>query len=680
MEPLRQGASVEVQSHAPAIDLAALVTCLCDVLQASEARAPHEQLLSFNASGGALQINTSAALRRLTKAQGWSALQQAQKTGFLRDVAVPRSPSDAKIGGRVVHGSEPALRDQLAALTATLDDDLQRLCDHAGLALGSLPVQPRPALEALARRIGGASLAPLDAATRLCRVRFENPERSAQDRSDDVGRLISATEEIEGGDRFDKLAQALRRRMEQQDMLAKEVESVLAYHRQLYETPGSQVARFLSFLDDEALSRVRLAVSFNIMRTVADEAASRTAAADSADFVLLAEYVRRAQALYQAATDPSAPELRVDLSRHFGARAEFSIGDELSKVLFYGCLPVFCTSTTQLFEARRASRNSAVPSVAREVSYRFKVNGKNPISQEPAYLGRLQRLRGALQDDTLEQPTRRLAELLFLAVVIPAPAPPADFTVQTEIARHLETLSAGGRPAALALLDELEARAHTVERIAAGLLKVLRTRGVALTQSLTRRTWSYYLCVQRGIVDWQRALTEVEDPLLKAEPGTAEQIPWFRNLQVTEGQPLTGSLLSVRVSVRLAERSLCQQDDAPVECSVQRRLSAAVLQVLWRPYGETRTGPTTSAFGALQSDAESWAFPRRVEILYDPRTLQPRHPGVALDESKEQAFAAYRTAFTVLVYCALFVLLRRLKESQPAQELTVLIWVQLALR
>ena len=39
--------------------------------------------------------------------------------------------------------------------------------------------------------------------------------------------------------------------------------------RQWAGQPDSQVARFLDFLEDEALSRVRLAVGFGIMRAVA---------------------------------------------------------------------------------------------------------------------------------------------------------------------------------------------------------------------------------------------------------------------------------------------------------------------------------------------------------------------------------------------------------------------------
>jgi hypothetical protein len=104
--------------------------------------------------------------------------------------------------------------------------------------------------------------------------------------------------------------------------------------------------------------------------------------------------------------------------------AEFSIADELIKALFYNCLPVWAEWNTQLFESRRVDLQSRGVSVVREVSYRFRVNGKDPRSEmEPAFDARLNRLRDILLDDSVNEISpfvlrRNLCELVVLWLVL----------------------------------------------------------------------------------------------------------------------------------------------------------------------------------------------------------------------------------------------------------------------
>ena len=79
---------------------------------------------------------------------------------------------------------------------------------------------------------------------------------------------------------------------------------------------------------------------------------------------------------------------------------------------------------TQLVEARHADPRSAVVSVVRDVSYRFRVNGRDPINGKQAFDSRLERLRRILLTDTeipsssAFQRRRSLAQVIFLWLVL----------------------------------------------------------------------------------------------------------------------------------------------------------------------------------------------------------------------------------------------------------------------
>lgn len=660
MNPERRGAAASVAPILSAIDLATLVSCLTEAIEPVQLSRPEHAwpFLSYEPAGRILRLNTSAVLRRLVRSK--------DKLGqFLRDLPHPRAGLHAYIGGRLVDGSDQALLSSITKLVGVLEKELIGVCQERSLDLTSLLMPAEECLSDVSKRIG-SSLDTCDAVTRLCHVRFRDPARKAKDDSETIGRLMAAIEEIEGGDRFERFARPLRRLMEHQSLPQDEIGNVIDYHRSQYQTPGSQLSRFLDFLDDNGLSRVRLAICFQIMAAVGDEA-TRRAKDGTSDFRLLSEYVRRARELYLMANDPQQPSIDVQLSHHFGAKADFSLGEVMAKVFFYHCLPVFCTNEAQIFEADRPSQESAIPAVAREVSYRFKVNGKDPVTQQSAFLNRLEKIRESLQDEHSYPPVP-LAELIYLAVVIPGS--PSTVDPLNEAKTVIERLRQGGRAAASALLDELRDRATQVDQIARALIKVLRLHGVAITSTLSRRSWQFYLCVLRGIINRERATTAVDNPLCRPDPGVHEHVPWLRNLVVTEGTPMPEAFFSVRVTVRLAERGLCLLDEPPVERRVQRRLQGRTVQVLWRPFLLDAGGSSSPRWTPLDRSVKAWAFPARIDVEYDPRTLQPKsrqdssEQFVRLDDEQVPMFAAYRTAFTVLVYAALFVILRKVRSQE----------------
>ncbi len=139
-----------------------------------------------------------------------------------------------------------------------------------------------------------------------------------------------ARERVEGTDYFEQMCSAAAKHLENQfDCDEEDIDSAIATLEAEKDREYSQIQRFLNFLDDEALSRVRLTITFRIMEAIADNARSK----DQLEYKLLAEYVNRVLILVTSSKEYG---YTVDLTAHFANSAvEFDLSDELSKVIFY---------------------------------------------------------------------------------------------------------------------------------------------------------------------------------------------------------------------------------------------------------------------------------------------------------------------------------------------------------
>jgi hypothetical protein len=273
--------------------------------------------------------------------------------------------------------------------------------------------------------------------------------------------------------------------------------------RQDFEKPDSQITRFLNFLEDDALARVRLYVSFAIMEAVACQDSTSVDGAGKE----LHDYVRRVIALFDRYGAPEAEDtLHIDLSGDFGLDADFSLADELVRAHFYGCSPVWAEWNTQLFETRRADSRSTTVSVLRDVSCRFRVNGRDGATGKFAFDARRQRLRRTLLDDTdlnssnSFQRRRCLAHLVFLWLVL---NPDLDAAAFGEHATRLaKRLGAEGSLGVAALLDDLDAWSRCVRKLSATLVGLPRRKLPHILSQAQRATRDLYLVVQESIVNW----------------------------------------------------------------------------------------------------------------------------------------------------------------------------------
>jgi hypothetical protein len=672
--PQQSGASVQARGQIPSTDLASLIHFLVKAYppQEGECREPLKwPVLKFDAEKSRLSINTYGILRRLlAQKELRDAFHQSPKSGFLRDLVPPSKNFSAKLGGRLFKDNLSGVSQSVTLLKHLVESEI----DKAGVPLDSLLVKNVDlALSTLAKSTGSRDFLKENTA-RMVAMEFTQPDRPAATREkEDVARVLSAQEDVQAENWLERLAKSIAEAQSYRDEDFDEIQrqTLLETLRQDVDKHDSQVSRFLNFLEDEALARVRLRVSFAIMESLAAQVASSTGSHDQ----LLVDYVHRASQLLHYFGTPETPHaLHFELSHYYGVMsADFPISRELVKALFYNCLPVWAECNTQLFESHRVDPQSGGVSIVREVSYRFRVNGKDPRSEmEPAFDVRLKQLREILLDDlAISIPPfilrRSLSELVFLWLVLNPDLSSSDLLVEAN--QLLARLNAQGQPYVEALLDDLNSWRSNVNALSKTLVGLLRTKSRNVIAHAQRNIEDLYVVVQESVVDWssiERSRGKARDPLIKPASDQFEHIEWLNHIQITQKpSEVITPLFSVRVRTLLNERTLSVRDDDSCTVSVQRELPKQLLNITWIPIRVDEDQHSLKrAHRAIIDPA--WRMPAGIDIWYDPERLKFRQKQGFREEDQRQYRAAAGAAMAILVYVVLQVLSEKL--THPSSE------------
>jgi hypothetical protein len=491
------------------------------------------------------------------------------------------------------------------------------------------------------------------------RVAFARVGAKQQARRAHVARVMAAVEDLQG-DRaahVQLFGHAVRSLLEQRDYARREVEAAVRHHLQQSEEQGTQLGRFFDFLQDEALARVRTQVGHRMMEALAAEAAARDKGRGG-ELDLFAAYSVGATVTLEALAATDAPEVVLNLSSLYGDAGIVSLQEQVIRSALERCLPVWPEWSTQLFE--RSVDDGDGVHVRRELSYRFRVNGRSPETGASAYRSRLDRLDDRLLGAEPQWVTSALAELVLLAAVVPdgTRPPSTGDDARARAARVCRRLEDGGRAAVAALLHDLRAQSRTMDRVGSALVGLLQDAGTPVTGRLAGRAWTYYLNVLQHLVDPQRIASPLPSPLTVGATKREEQAGFFAALRVTPDRPMEGAFLSVRVRVRLSERSVRQTGETAT-LAVRRVLPDRVVPVLWRPHAPDKE--TGLLVPTLQDD-RAWLLPGRIELQVDTRV------GLGNPRQRKPAnllgMAASRTAFAVLAFAALERLFARLPVDQ----------------
>lgn len=651
------GASISARTRTPSLNLSRLCELLTQALKPEIVQAP--SFLRY--AEGRLHVDLREALRRLYKVPGFSVdLAPGADTGFLRDLELPPRGTIAKMGGRLLLGTEGKTTAAIEKLQEIIRRELEGVLPEQALRSLVAP-SARESLNRLADRLHVKPPTPLAMAT-LVPVGFAAADRKVADREKDVARVLSAVETVEGRDWLDRLTDGIKNRLKNEDLDDDDIAPILGSIVSQREQPGSQIRRFLDFLDDEALSRVRLQVTFKLMESIAGHAKKPG----------LGAYVERVLACFADYASASGKALTLDVSTVYGQRSNSDLADHLRKATFYRCLPTWAEWSIQLFEARVAPEHGFA--TKREVSYRFRVNGTNPDTGKSSFATRLDRIEERL----LTNPgpdinaAYSIAELVFLRLVVPdsleAPAVEDLNILSTRIAGELK---ADPEDTVRKLISELRNRETVMEALARELIKVLQTKSTKLVDDANRIADKFYVAVHKSIVDWTavRTMVSKSTEILVKNDGGHDNIAWFRHLTITDAPAEVKALASYWVETHLMERSIAPTGPSH-ELKMSRNLEQPVLPIRFVPSIQSK-----SSGGQWQpADAAVADFDMGfgVDVEYDVRALTIRKG--AKDEEKvrqEQLRTAGCAAFALLAYLTLWEIARRAKALEGFENLAL---------
>ncbi|BAZ51034.1 hypothetical protein NIES4103_36570 [Nostoc sp. NIES-4103] len=671
------GAQVDARSPKPCIELATLIELLTKAIPPSSNQANLNrqdprgmQLFEFvdDKKNKRLRINTSAVLRRLfTQPKFRQVFNPAEGGGFIQNLSMPAYGTRSRIGGCLSDGNETKLPGAIDKLIAAIDQEIDTVLPSNISLLTLLLDDSDRQLKKLAGGVGTV-FQNLTNTANVVPIKFQAANVKANKSDKAVAKVISARERVEATDYFDQMCSAVANHLENRRGCDEdEIATAIATLKAEKDREDSQIQRFLNFIDDEALSRVRLTIIFRIMEAIADNVRS----SNEPGYRLLTEYVDRVGNLVTSARKTG---YTVDLTAHFGSAAEFDLSDELSKARFYSCLPVWPEWTTQIFEQKTRNQAATSYGVEREVSYRFRVNGQNPELGKPAFEARLDQIEEDLltEDQSIaKQPwllCRRLAELIFLAVVVPKDDEQSltKDLLNNSVVQLLETLKSDGKVAISQTLQELRKRTQAMSSIATALISVVRDKSKKVISQVQHRSSQQFICVKRGIIQWPRLIGAepgLRDLLIGPQQSSREQVEWFKHIEICDQPATQGLLFSVKVTVELSEYELTTKGPSN-QLQAQRSLPERLLQICWVPrYFEKENNKWVYKYSQNASKAAGWVLPAAIIVEYDVETVKRRSDTKKGSEENKQYHAATVTAFAVLVYCCLWRIIDRLKQG-----------------
>lgn len=638
------GASISARARTPSVNLSRLCELLTQALK-PEGLEP-SGIVRYQ--DGRLHLHLIDALRRLYALPEFkSDLAAGPDVGFFRDLELPLRGTSAKVGGRLLPGTEAKTTAALVKLQQMISRELDAVLPESEFPNLLIP-SAEQALQTLADRLQ-VKLPQPPATASMVPIGFASADRNVAEHEHDVARVLSAVETVEGRDWLDRLTDGIKNKLKKDDFENDEIEPIISSLRAQREQPGSQIRRFLDFLDDEALSRVRLQVTFKLMEAVAKHSSKPG----------LHAYVSRVLEAFTAYASSSGKAMPLEASTVYGQRSNVDIADQMRKATFYSCLPVWAEWSVQLFEARVDPENGFA--TKREVSYRFRVNGNNPETGKSAFATRLDRIEERLLENPGPEVSagQSIARLVFLRMVIPdSMDTPTAESIDTFAKKITAELKDNPVAAVRKLIQELRARESVMTGISQALIRVLQTKSTKLVDDANRVADKFFVAVHQGAVDWTalRGMSSKSTEILVKNDSGNDNITWFQHLTITDTPGEVRALASYKVETHLMERSLTPTGERH-EVRMARNLEQPVLLVRFTPLIQPKGEPRRPADAmALSFDAG-----RGVDIEYDVRSLSFLKRGGSGDDkaSGEQLRTAGCAAFALLAYLTLWELIRR---------------------
>lgn len=225
--PTKGGSSICARNRTPSLDLAKLAELLAKSVPADANATP-----LITVDGKKIRINTRAVVGRLLRDEAFlPSFEPGDDTGFIRDMVMPSTGTQAKIGGRLVPGSDALTAKHLAALEVAVKAEVDTAVasfDLNGLVSNTLEKSLNEMGQTLGERLpvlpNSASIVPIN---------FAPQGRKVAEKEKDIARVLSAMETVDGRDWLEVLLGSMARKLSNEGLDSDEIDAILAAVRKL---------------------------------------------------------------------------------------------------------------------------------------------------------------------------------------------------------------------------------------------------------------------------------------------------------------------------------------------------------------------------------------------------------------------------------------------------------------
>lgn len=677
----KTGASVSIRKKNPSIDLVGVVNYLSNVMDhfvnlaadnssANLFSCKTREKVSDQNQPASLIFNTVNLLSGI--AVGENFIQQfnpSENSGFIKDVDLSRKSIDTIVGGEIFSEKTQDLTKAVLDLKDKIEN-LIKIC----LKNNNVDVQDlcfknaQDYVEQINSKLKTDKLNAEKTNINFNKLSFADPAQHKQSASSKkVARVITGIEEKEASGWLDDFKNAAKRKLEIMEIEEDEIEDILDNITQEAARSGSQTEKFYNFLEDEVLARVRLEVSFAIMKEIRDHARNNK----DQDSVLLTRYINNALELknkYLNAEDTLVFELGNSVRINLFDRT-VNLSDKFRNALFYKCLPIWPHPSSHFFESRSSDGNHLL----REVGYRFRVNGINPESGKSAIVTRIERIRKELYSSKNIHNTfhsHNVLELIYLSLVFPNQK---DFRSIEDIVAQCKSFlkdESKGDPIEVLIKRLLKFNeAGTYSSITNALIKILQNKSGQVLKSVQRQIEDLYICVQEDVVNWERLATsegEATDFFLKpSDYNESEKISWLKHVVITnKPSTVSGVLFSIKIKTKLHELLLVQDDPKVYTIAAQRKLEGPILPVSIIPHSPSDSD--LSKIPVRETGVPQWCDTGGVIIQVNDEIFSLKDEKAS--EAQMQLRSALVTLFAVLMQITLWIIRDKLAISTADQQ------------
>lgn len=536
------GANLDVRATTPTIHLSPIIKALTELISSNQ-----HAYIHHSPQNNRLVIDTKVIIEKFLSHNELKNFEVIADLGEL-----PKKNTSATLGGNlfdeplVLSREVDKLSHQINTLLANTPNEVfqQIALPDVNNYLNQLSLS----------MVGNDSLVPkpqsLLKIQPIAFTTYDNPKNTAVN---NVARVFYAKETINAQDWLDTFKAGIESWMSQNDYEEEVIDDILNSIDYQKDNPDSQMANFINFLDDMALSRVRLQVVMDLMQALAKQSNSQ----------LLKNYIDNIRQCYELFASQKASTVTIDVSKVYGSRTSIDLMSYLNNIYAYGNLPVWAVPSIQLFE--NINENIHGFATVRDVCYQFKVNGKAMQSGEDktAFINKLDKLEDKLFGEINEGDnyTFDILELIFLALVIPSEDPSKNLPVKARIEHIQANISSAPQDFLKKLFQSLRDKSEIVDKLASALIDVIKDKSKQAVQELAKNNTKYILTISKEIVNTEAIeSSEGEDNieiLEKSQYGRDSSL-WLSYIKVLRGDdlPENPSLVSYEVQMQINEKSI----------------------------------------------------------------------------------------------------------------------------